>query len=213
MRGFNWQFFVIIVFYVVGASGAFTPFGNQLFIFTPLIITTTYALFLLSIDRKDYLVKSLIVGLFGYICEVIGVWTGFPFGDYAYGEGLFVKILEVPVVLIVNWALLSLMCYFALLRMVGKYFHIVLSAALMTFIDYLIEPVAINYDWWSWGGTGAVPLTNYIAWFIISVLIMVFYSFVFKPYKYQVYVKLISIKYVIVQILFFLTINLALWSS
>mgnify|MGYP002023459231 FL=1 len=37
----------------------------------------------------------------------------------------------------------------------------------MTLLDVLIEPVAIKVNFWTWENP-EVPLTNYIAWFVIS---------------------------------------------
>ena len=37
----------------------------------------------------------------------------------------------------------------------------------MVSIDYLIEPVAIKFDFWSWQKVD-VPLQNYLSWFLVS---------------------------------------------
>ena len=39
----------------------------------------------------------------------------------------------------------------------------------MTAMDVLIEPVAIELNFWSWEGE-SVPMSNYIAWFVLSTL-------------------------------------------
>jgi putative membrane protein len=46
----------------------------------------------------------------------------------------------------------------------------VVAAAMMTGFDFLLEPVAMRFDFWSWKGN-VIPLQNYIAWFIASLLI------------------------------------------
>ena len=37
----------------------------------------------------------------------------------------------------------------------------------MVVLDYLIEPIAIIYDFWSWE-IGVPPFSNYAAWFIVA---------------------------------------------
>jgi putative membrane protein len=47
------------------------------------------------------------------------------------------------------------------------------SAIAMTMLDFLIEPIAIDLDFWSWEAT-AIPLTNYLAWFAASFVFALF---------------------------------------
>jgi putative membrane protein len=46
----------------------------------------------------------------------------------------------------------------------------VAAAALMVVYDFTLEPAAIHFDMWTWAG-GAVPLQNYLAWFVIAFLL------------------------------------------
>jgi putative membrane protein len=39
----------------------------------------------------------------------------------------------------------------------------------MTAMDILIEPVAIELNYWHWDAV-AVPIENYLAWFVLSAL-------------------------------------------
>jgi putative membrane protein len=41
----------------------------------------------------------------------------------------------------------------------------------MVSYDLLLEPVAIKLDFWNWQG-GAIPLQNYVAWYVISVVFL-----------------------------------------
>jgi putative membrane protein len=45
----------------------------------------------------------------------------------------------------------------------------------MVGLDFLIEPVAIKYDYWAWAEV-AVPVQNYIAWFFISLVLHWFFK-------------------------------------
>jgi putative membrane protein len=49
------------------------------------------------------------------------------------------------------------------------YFRSIMAATLMVIYDIPLEPYAIYFDMWNWGG--AVPLQNYLAWFVISLVL------------------------------------------
>ena len=44
----------------------------------------------------------------------------------------------------------------------------ILAGLLCTLMDFVIEPIAIKYDFWSWEGN-EIPLFNYLTWFVFSV--------------------------------------------
>lgn len=97
--------------------------------------------------------------------------TGVLFGEYSYGSPLGWKVFDVPLMIGVNWFLLS----FASLGIAGKLFNgaiprVLLSAALMVLLDVLIEPVAIALDFWQWQAVD-VPLQNYVMWFVAALVI------------------------------------------
>ncbi len=113
------------------------------------------------------LIFSLTVAL-----EILGVLTGKVFGEYQYGVALNLKLKDVPLVIGLNWVLLV----FATKSTVHLLFknHLqkvflknLVAGLLLVSIDFFIEPVAIILDYWQWNG-GAIPLQNYIAWFLIS---------------------------------------------
>ena len=68
---------------------------------------------------------------------------------------------------------------------------------MLVLLDWLIEPVAVKYDFWQWTNT-VVPMQNYIAWFIISALLL----FIFNKFEFQKNNKLAQALYII-QLVFF----------
>ena len=46
------------------------------------------------------------------------------------------------------------------------------ASLFMVGLDYLIEPVAMKYDFWDWS-QNKVPLQNYFMWFLVSILMQV----------------------------------------
>jgi putative membrane protein len=125
--------------------------------------------------HKASIAACLAVYLLSFLVEMAGVQTGLIFGRYEYGDVLGIKVLETPLLIGVNWLILivatsSLMDYSNL----PAWLRNLLAAALMTFTDVLIEPVAIALGFWHWFGQ-PVPLQNYLAWFITAWLLIVLY--------------------------------------
>jgi putative membrane protein len=84
----------------------------------------------------------------------------------------------------------------------NKLFKALVGASIMTASDYIIEPVAIAYNFWTWETT-TIPLQNYAAWFLFSFLfLLIFYKFkIDKTNKVAPWL-------LATQIIFFLSLNL-----
>jgi len=142
--------------------------------------------------------------LAGFFIEVIGVNTGLIFGDYSYGEALGLKVLSTPLLIGVNWLIL-IYCTGVLLeyfKLKNSIIFSLIGALILLGIDFLIEPVAIRFNYWSWSG-GQIPLQNYIGWYIFSFLLF----FVFKGLDFNKNNKA-AIVLLFAQIGFFLGLNM-----
>jgi bisanhydrobacterioruberin hydratase len=155
--------------YAFGAPG-FVVYPHFFKPFTPYTLLFTTFVFLLHQDWKH----SKIWLSFGAVCcigfasEVIGVKTGFIFGEYYYGNALGYKLWGVPLVISLNWALLAT----ASLIIANRFFKnsiivALLAAVIATGIDVLIEQVAPRLDFWYFKG-GLAGLHNYLGWLIIA---------------------------------------------
>ncbi len=158
-------------YYLVGIVGILVPATRNLFIsltpFSLLLSLTLLFLFHHPYSRRFWLGSLLIFSL-GFLIEVLGVRTGILFGAYLYGETLGIKLMHTPLMIGVNW----LMLIYCTTYIAGKYveplyYRSILAASLMVVYDFALEPAAIRLDMWSWTGV-AVPLQNYVAWFIIA---------------------------------------------
>lgn len=99
-----------------------------------------------------------------------GVKTGIIFGNYKYGGGLGLKIMETPLMIGVNWIML-VYCTKVISDIVPvkKNFRPVFASVLMVIYDVILEQMAPLLDMWSWKND-VVPFQNYFAWFILSLL-------------------------------------------
>jgi putative membrane protein len=164
---------VLILYFSVGLAGMIIPSTRPLFqVLTPFSLIAS--LILLLAHHHPYSPRfwwiAIFIFLAGIAVEMVGVATGQPFGTYSYGETLGPKILHTPLMIGVNWLLLVYATQSIVGRFVDQpYFRAVTGAALMVVYDFALEPSAIYLDMWSWQG-GAVPLQNYLAWFVVAFL-------------------------------------------
>jgi putative membrane protein len=158
-----------LVFYILHAVGFFGfMFMPNLFIWlTPIhLLTISYLLI-----RKGYAALSnkvliTIALLFagGMLIEILGVQTGAIFGGYKYGEVLGPKLMGVPYVIGLNWMTLIISVYAILIRRgLPKWTIPILCSVVIVGFDFLLEPTAIRFGWWTWDNI-QVPMQNYIAW-------------------------------------------------
>lgn len=145
------------------------------------------------------------IALFGLIVEWIGVHTSLLFGSYSYGNNLGFKFFEVPFIIGLNWVVLVITtASLSNLIPTKKIVKVIIASLLMLLIDFFIEPVAIQLDYWSWD-QGTIPWFNYFCWFVIALAMQGFY-FKFELAKTN---NVHSFLYVI-QLLFFITLNITL---
>ncbi len=177
-------FIILPLMYLAGLVGLNVPVLSPWFrLLIPFNLLASLGILLLFHDdwQPTFVLYCLIAFLTGFFVEVLGVHTGLIFGDYSYGAALGWKIAEVPVVIGVNWLILTYCCGSIIDKIsTTKPLKVLLAAACMTFLDVFIEPVAIRLDFWQWH-LGEIPLQNYLAWYIISAaLFAVFYYLPFR---------------------------------
>ena len=191
-------YFLILV-YVSGSIG-FVMNPTFFSPFTPYTLLFTCFVFLIHIPVADkkFLLAFFTIAFLGYIIEVIGVKTGLIFGKYSYGDGLGIKLLEVPLIISINWAML--IC--AGIRIVSSIFAnkitvFAVAALLVTLIDLLIEQVAPKLDFWQFE-SGLPGIHNYLGWIGVAFFISYFF--------YPILIKssrTVSLIILILQIIFF----------
>lgn len=167
------KFFVI--YYLVGFVGLSIPASRELFITLmpfSLLLSMGLLLWYHRLWRPLHVVVIAAIALAGYLVEVAGVLTGEIFGEYSYGRALGFKLFDTPLMIGINWIML-VYCFHTLLENKSWpwWLKITAGAALMVVYDYIMEPVAISLDMWSWGG-GDIPIQNYVAWFVISLVFL-----------------------------------------
>lgn len=187
---------VILLFHIIGAIGiALKP---DLFLQTTvfnLILSAIMVFWFAEVNLKSGLVL-ISIACAAFIIEVIGVKSGMPFGTYYYGEHLGPKVLDVPLVIGLNWVMLLYCCnvVFEKQSPVTSAFS---SATLMVLLDYIMEQNVEKLGFWFWKNS-VIPFQNYLSWFLISLV----FSVVLRK-GMSIKQNSVAITLYVVQILFF----------
>jgi uncharacterized membrane protein len=114
----------------------------------------------------------------GYAVEVLGVHAGFPFGHYAYGPSLGVRVWGVPLVIGLAWTMFVWPAALVARRLVRTLpARVAVGAWALASWDLFLDPQMVAGGHWRWTfpsphlpGVGIVPLTNYAGWLLVSTL-------------------------------------------
>jgi uncharacterized membrane protein len=170
---------LVLLFHLTGFVGlAFSDSPEFYLQFTPLTLVLTAVLLLAFQPDRGTAFWSFCftISLMGYLAEVIGVHTHQFFGFYTYGDTLGPRLLNVPVLIGLNWLVLTYVCgTLARYLPLPELARILLAAVLMLGLDVCMEPVAGPYDFWHWSAD-VIPLQNFRDWFVFAVLMQLLFS-------------------------------------
>ncbi len=209
-----------VVMHFTGAMGMLFWRRDWFLMLTPFNLLVMFFLLIWTLPEKNRKIYALFAGAFsiGVITEMIGVKTGFLFGQYEYGNVLGFKLNGVPILIGINWfiivyasGMLALQvrklfnppCGATEQRTFSKWFGnsvIIDGAVIATFFDVIMEPAAVRLGFWSWQN-GTIPLMNYLSWFLVSVVILfLFRQTALKNHQF-------AINLLIIQAIFFLVLR------
>lgn len=197
---------VLSILYIVGITGIVMEIHPNFILLTPINLLLSVGI-VLAFHTNQYpniQIFLIITYLYGFSAELYGVQTGLLFGEYTYGRVLGPKIGGTPLVIGVNWVLLSYSIGVTMNHLFPKGHWLpkgFLAAILMVSLDILIEPVAIQQGFWSWK-EGKPPLQNYLGWFLVSLPLLCIFTKTQGAVRNKVAVALF-----ILQILFFAILN------
>jgi putative membrane protein len=105
-----------------------------------------------------------------FCVEVIGSTTGFPFGEYHYGDALVPQVAGVPVAVAFAWAGMTLVAHGTFAPLVGGTLRrVALMAAAITAWDAFLDPQMVGEGYWIWAEASpawrTIPLVNFLGWF------------------------------------------------
>jgi bisanhydrobacterioruberin hydratase len=207
------RYFCILV-YVSGLLGMMSPMRDWFVALTPVSLLLSAAVLAWHQPIHNARLTQWAIGayLIGLVSEIIGVNTGLIFGEYAYGTVLGPKIWATPLMIGVNWYIVTYTVNEAVWRVLPRQTSLFLGAIVAalgcTLLDWIIEPVAIDLGYWSWA-TGLPPVQNYIGWFWVSLIVSLAYGRTMTPGLRNSFAPLL----LALQVLFFLGLYLTPLSS
>lgn len=137
--------------------------------------------------RKAF-VFLIITGAIGFLAEVLGTNSGFPFGRYYYTNYLGQKVLGVPIVVPLVWFVITYICLSIAsgnVASIAKNRSTLLKIAFLSAFgavawDFLIDPMFSSYGYWIWTGQflplpelNGIPLTNFVGWFVLVAIMVI----------------------------------------
>ena len=178
-RRLRWAQGVLLLFHVTGFAGlAFSKDPSFFLRFMPLTMLLTLGLLLAFQPRRTASFWSfcVVTMLAGFFVEVVGIRTNLLFGQYEYGSALGVKWLGVPLLIGVNWLIVTYTAgILARYLPLPNFVRALVAALLMVGLDICIEPVAIRYGFWHWQ-YDVIPLLNFKGWFAVSLILQVYFN-------------------------------------
>jgi len=197
---------LLIIFYTVGIIGLSLESYRDEFLSLS-FFNLALSFVLLLIGRHIHSMRFYAFILFAFVVgvgvELIGIHTGYLFGDYTYGESLGIKFYDVPVIIGINWGMLAIIsASIAKHFQMNRYLQAIVAALFMLLLDVLIEPAAMVSDYWTWEGD-VIPLFNFVCWFGVALLLQFVYFGLNLAEKNKVAVALYCIQFV-----FFVILNI-----
>ena len=155
----------VLVYILLGLIFQFNPSADVFFglSFALLFFTLGQALYEMGI--KKAVLFLIITGTVGFLAEVLGTNSGFPFGEYYYTNFLGSKFLGVPVVGPLVWFVIAYLSYsivagnltppsshpnFTGSSLFAK--TVLLAAFGAVAWDFMIDPMFSSYGYWVWTG-------------------------------------------------------------
>jgi len=137
--------------------------------------------------RRAVVASAIIIGI-GFLVEVVGSSTGFPFGSYDYTSRLVPQVAGVPLVVAFAWCAMALPAREVAVAILGqkatRSARVVGGAVALTAWDVFLDPHMVMEGYWVWPDGGeffGIPLTNYLGWLGVSAVLMVVLEVALPP--------------------------------
>jgi putative membrane protein len=122
----------------------------------------------------------LLVAGTAVLVEAIGLATGYPYGEYRYGDVLGPRLLGVPFLVPLAWLMMAWPSWVLAARLARHpVARVAVAAAVFAAWDAVLDPQMVQAGYWTWAhprpglpGIDTVPLTNLGGWLLAGLLLM-----------------------------------------
>jgi putative membrane protein len=113
---------IAIIFHLVGLIGILFFKSDLIIASTPINLLLMFGLIVYTQNTRNtsFYIFILTCFIIGICIEIIGTHTGILFGNYAYGNTLGAKVMNVPIVIGINWFVVMFCCGSAMHMMMYK---------------------------------------------------------------------------------------------
>ncbi len=201
--------FVLTVYYSVGVILLLKGGSEgELIQLTPLTIIITSIILFLNHEKWSVPVvfTLFLIAVLGLGIEIVGINFGVPFGEYEYSSILGIQLFKTPILIGLNWLMLVYAVVMILHESISNiWIKAFIACLVLVGLDMLIEPVAINWNMWTWKKSD-VPVQNYITWGIVAFI----FSLMLSKRLIPAMKNKIALPVIVFQVLFF--VILGVWS-
>ncbi len=178
----------------VGFFIMLTEFGRDYLwtttIFLALQAVITFIILSKLADLLSVVITTAVIFMASWFIEYWGATTGFPFGIYSYSHTLAPLIGGVPLAIIFAWFTVtanSLLAARYFLKGYSEISAVLIASIFILATDILLEPFAsfVN-NFWVWQTT-AIPIQNFISWFLIGLIFVITLSQLVKWHKVEIH--------------------------
>ena len=154
-----------------GAFGILAIDFNLFLSLSPISLIVTFLIVMYSNTKFSLRsqISVIVIFLLSMISEIIGVNSGLLFGSYYYGENLGYSFYGVPLVIGLNWVVLTVSCGNIAIYIFkeNKFLSILFGSFLMLLLDIIMEQVSGDIDFWYFNDQSLTY--NFITWFMLGV--------------------------------------------
>ena len=113
----------------------------------------------------------------GFVSELIGSRVGVPFGNYDYTDVLGFRVLGVPAVVPLAWAMFGWLALLCAQRVGGGWGGAAVGSLVLVAWDLFLDPQMVRLGAWEWAETAgpwlnAIPLLNSLGWFAVGLVMI-----------------------------------------
>lgn len=183
----------ILAYILLGLVLKFPISANIFFDLSFALLFFTMGQCFYELGPKKAVIFLAVTSVAGFLAEVLGTSTGFPFGKYYYTDFLGPKVLGVPEVVPLVWFVIAYITFsMARNSFSGKSLSgrgMLKLAALSAFgavsWDFMVDPMFSSYGYWVWTGQyfqlpelDNIPITNFVGWFLLVTLMLLVYMLI-----------------------------------
>lgn len=140
-------------------------------LFILIMALPSYYALIQHIGYKKGVLILIVLSIIPVLIETLAIITGFPYGDFKYGESLGWLLFDlVPPTISFAYLPILLGSIFVASRITKKFLQLSVLASLFNLlVDLVIDPAAVHIGFWSYTTKGfffGVPLSNFIGWIL-----------------------------------------------